>query len=82
MHSKSYVDKLKCKGAEEYCTFKDLVQKHGRENAEKLRTAKKMAQSTSGDAYPDLPHWFTHPDFGDLEVTGRQYYACVLQSGI
>ena len=68
MQQTSFKDKLKCSGAEEYKTFKDLKKEHGQENAEKLRQSKKEAQSKHGDAYPEVPHWMLHPDFPDQEV--------------
>ena len=69
MQNISNESKTKKVGAESYVTFRDLVTRHGKENAEKLRSEKKEAQSKTGDAYPEVPHWMVHPDFKDNEVT-------------
>ena len=63
-----FTSKTKFSGDEQYVTFKELVQRHGQENAEKLRDTKKAAQ-LNGPAYEDVPWWFQHPDFPDLEVS-------------
>ena len=80
MQNISTESKCKRSGGDEYVTFRDLVLRHGQENAEKLRSSKKEAQRTSGDAYPEVPHWMTHPDFKDDEVTCRQVCAMFINS--
>ena len=59
---------MKMTGNEHYVAFRDLVTKYGEDNAKNLRTSKKQLQQRSGDLYPDVPHWFKHPDFPGVEV--------------
>ena len=56
-------------GGQIYKRYKDLVTEHGKDNADRLRAEKKAKQSALGDAYENVPWWYSHPDFGDLEET-------------
>ena len=55
-------------GNEVYKTYRSLVQEHGQDAADKIRSEKKSLQSRFGDAYEDCPYWMKHPDLRDLEV--------------
>lgn len=56
-------------GGQCYKRYKDLVSEHGKDNADRLRLEKKAKQTALGDAYENVPWWYSHPDFGDLEET-------------
>ena len=62
-------DKRSVVGGQIYKRYKDLVAEHGKDNADRLRAEKKAKQSALGDAYENVPWWYAHPDFGDLEET-------------
>ena len=66
-------DQRSVQGGQCYKRYKDLLAEHGKENAERLRAEKKAKQSALGDAYENVPWWYAHPDFADLEETRLSY---------
>ncbi|CAE7355079.1 unnamed protein product, partial [Symbiodinium necroappetens] len=60
-------DATSVQGGQIYKRYKDLVAEHGKENADRLRAEKKAKQAALGNAYENVPWWYTHPDFADLE---------------
>ena len=56
-------------GSQVYKKYKDLVAEHGEALASSLRASRKQQQLSKGDAYPDCPHWYKHPDWPEVEAT-------------